>query len=79
MKMINETWLKDTILDNEILPGDQYKIYRRDRSEDSHPLDLDNPQKFTHIKNNILDIILTNSDDYISNLEILCDHESLQV
>ena len=30
----------------------------------------------THIKNNILDIILTNSDDYISNLEILCDHEA---
>ena len=42
---LNETWLKDTNLDHEILPGDQYKIYRRDRSEDSHPLDLDNPQK----------------------------------
>ena len=44
--ILNETWLKDTILDHEILPGDQYKIYRRDRSEDSHPLALDNPQKF---------------------------------
>ena len=30
----------------------------------------------THIKNNILDIILTNSDNYISNLEILCNHEA---
>ena len=30
----------------------------------------------THIKNNILDIILTNSNNYISNLEILCDHEA---
>ena len=30
----------------------------------------------THIKINILDIILTNSDNCISNLEILCDHEA---
>ena len=30
--ILNETWLKDTILDHEILPGDQYKRYRRDRS-----------------------------------------------
>ena len=30
----------------------------------------------THIKNNILDIILTNSDSYVRNIKILRDHES---
>ena len=28
----------------------------------------------THIKNNILDIVLTNSDSYIRNIKILSDH-----
>ena len=30
----------------------------------------------THIKNNILDIVLTNSDSYIRNIKILSDHEA---
>ena len=30
----------------------------------------------THIKNNILDIVLTNSDNYIRNINILSDHEA---
>ena len=29
----------------------------------------------THIKNNILDIILTNSDNSISNIKVLSDQE----
>ena len=31
--------------------------------------------KPTHVKNNILDIVLTNSDNYISNIKLLSDHE----
>ena len=30
----------------------------------------------THIKNNILDIVPTNSDSYIRNIKILSDHEA---
>ena len=44
--VLNETWLKNTILDEEIFPNNKYKIMRRDRTEDSHPPDLSNPQKF---------------------------------
>ena len=44
--IFNETWLKDTILDQEILPSNEYKIFRQDRSNDSQPQDIDNPQKF---------------------------------
>ena len=30
----------------------------------------------THIKENILDIILTNTDNFISNIEIMSNHET---
>ena len=37
---------KNTVLDEEILPSNLYKIFRRDRTEDAHPSDLSNPLKF---------------------------------
>jgi endonuclease/exonuclease/phosphatase family metal-dependent hydrolase len=36
---LNETWLKPSILDNEIFPGNQYKLFRADRSKKTHPPD----------------------------------------
>ena len=44
--ILNETWLKTTINSSEIIPGDSYKIFRRDRSCVSHPPDPNNPKKF---------------------------------
>ena len=44
--ILNETWFKTTINSREIIPGDGYKIFRRDRSCVSHPPDPDNPKKF---------------------------------
>ena len=44
--LLNETWLKPTINDSEIIPSDNYRIFRRDRSPDSHPPDPENPNKF---------------------------------
>ena len=43
--ILNETWLKPSILNTEILPND-YNIYRLDRSLQSHPIDPLNPNKF---------------------------------
>ena len=43
--IMNETWLKKSILDNEILP-DNYKVFRVDRSLKSHPWDPNRPKKF---------------------------------
>ena len=40
--ILNETWLKSSILDGEILPDDQYKIFRWDGTHASHPPDPDN-------------------------------------
>ena len=44
--VLNETWLKKSILDNEILPSSQYKVFRLDRSRKTHPPDPLNPKKF---------------------------------
>ncbi len=43
--IFNETWLKKSISDNEIVP-DNYKVFRVDRSTKSHPWDPSNPKKF---------------------------------
>ena len=43
--ILNETWLKPSILNTEILPSD-YNIFRLDRSIQSHPIDPINPNKF---------------------------------
>lgn len=42
--VLNETWLKSSIHDNEILPPNAYTIFRRDRSTKSHPPDPVNPK-----------------------------------
>ena len=44
--VLNETWLKESINNSEILPSNLYTIFRRDRCPDSHPIDKDNPKKF---------------------------------
>ena len=43
--ILNETWLKKSILDNEVLPN-SYNILRVDRTINSHPFDHDQPKKF---------------------------------
>ena len=44
--IFNETWLKPTIKSSEILSTDIYKIFRLDRTAESHPPDPQNPRKF---------------------------------
>ena len=44
--ILNETWLKPSILDSEIFPPDKYVIHRLDRSEKTHPIDPLNPKKY---------------------------------
>ena len=44
--ILNEMWLKPSILDSEIFPSDKYVTYRLDRSEKTHPIDPLNPKKY---------------------------------
>ena len=42
----NETWLKPSISDNEVIPTDKYKVFRLDRCTFTHPPDPNNADKF---------------------------------
>ena len=44
--VINESWLKTSILNSEILPENSYKIIRCDRSGKTHPWDPSQPKKY---------------------------------
>ena len=43
--ILNETWLKKSIKDHEVLPNN-YKVFKLDRSLDTHPWDPNHPEKF---------------------------------
>ena len=44
--VLNETWLKPSIKNSELLSNGMYKIFRADRSPDTHPVDVNNPKKY---------------------------------
>ena len=44
--IFNETWLKDSVQNSEILPNKDYKIFRHDRSLLTHPPHPSDPKKF---------------------------------
>ena len=69
--VLNETWLKPSICDNEILPGNQYKIFRADRSRRTHPQDPQNPNRFRENGGGVL-IAIRNDIDVISKQLKLC-------
>ena len=76
--IFNETWLKNnTILDQEILSRDQYEIFRRDRSNDSHPQELDNPQKFRRNGGGVLIAINCSLKVSSSVINLKCSAEML--
>ena len=56
--VINETWLKDSIIDNEIFLSQHYKIFRCDRTVDTHPPDPSNPKKFRKNGGGVLIVLI---------------------
>ena len=57
--IINETWLKSSILDSEIFCPKSYKVFRLDRSQKTHPPDPSNPKKFRKYGGGVLIAIRT--------------------
>ena len=77
--VLNETWLKNTILDQEILPSSQYKIFRCDRTEDSHPPDKNNPLKYRRNGGGVL-IAISCSLKVSSNIiDLKCKAEMIAI
>ena len=76
--ILNETWLKPTVLSSEILPC-QYNVFRLDRSTNSHPMDPLNSGKFRKNGGGVL--IAVNNDLSIQSkiIPIKCAAELLAV
>jgi hypothetical protein len=77
--ILTETWLSKEHLDNEILPDNIYKIYRKDRSTRSHPPDPNNASKFRRKGGGVLIAVKTNIDIDNDKVDISCKAEMLSV
>ena len=77
--VLNETWLKKSILDNEILDPKFYKIYRLDRSKETHPLDPENIKKIRKNGGGVLIGVSTQLVLTSSIIKIKCRAELLEI
>ena len=77
--ILNETWLKPSINDNEIFPPEAYKIFRCDRSPKSHPPDPQNPNRFRKNGGGVLIAINSSLDINSKIININCSAELLSV
>jgi hypothetical protein len=78
--ILTETWLSKEHLDNEILPDNIYKVYRRDRSTRSHPPDPNNANKFRRKGGGVLIAVKTNIDVENDKIDMIsCKAEILSV
>ena len=73
----NETWLKDSIMDSEVIPTDKYKVFRLDRSRFTHPPDPSNIGKFRANGGGVLIGIKHNLDIQSKIIPIKCKADIL--
>ena len=73
--ILNETWLKPSIHDNEILSPDLYKIFRRDRSHISHPPDPTNSSRFRSGGGGVLIAVKTDLEVVSKEINLKCRAE----
>ncbi|MCP4487610.1 MAG: hypothetical protein GY820_09895 [Gammaproteobacteria bacterium] len=52
--LLNETWLKKSINDREVIENPNYNVYRNDRSQTTHPADHNNPLNFRKFGGGVL-------------------------
>ena len=77
--VLNETWLKDTILDEEMFPNSEYKIDRCDRTEFSHPPDPNNRLKFRRNGGGVLIAISSALQISSNHIELNCKAKFLAI
>ena len=77
--VLNETWLKSSILDSEILPPNLYKIFRWDRKHLSHPPDPDNPLKYKRNGGGVLIAVSCSLQLSSCRVNLNCEAELLAV
>ena len=77
--ILNETWLKQDIHDNEILPPEAYKVFRCDRTVNSHPPDPNNPNKYRKNGGGVLIAIKSSLDITSKRISTQCAAEVLSI
>ena len=77
--VLNETWLKSSILDNEIFTSASYNIYRLDRTEKTHPPDPNDPKKFRKNGGGILIATRADLEINVKAISSKCSAEILSV
>ena len=77
--VLNETWLKPSINDNEILSPEAYKIFRCDRSPKTHPADLNKHKKFRKNGGGVLIALKTDLNITSRKINRKCNAEVLSV
>ena len=70
--ILNETWLKDTINNNEILSCNDYKLFRCDQTLETHPPDPDDPKKFRKNGGGVLIAVRNNIAISTQRINIKC-------
>ena len=68
--ILNETWLKKSIKDHEVIHNSNYDVYRNDRSQVTHPADTSNPNKFRKFGGGVLIAIRSNIDAKIKRISM---------
>ena len=68
--MLNETWLKKSVNDHEIIKDKNFSIFRNDRTQASHPSDPNNPKKFKKIEGGVLIAIMSDTQADIKHLSV---------
>ena len=77
--IINETWLKKSIHSNEILSDQSYKIFRLDRSQKTHPIDINNPDRYKRNGGGVLIAVRSDLDIQTKSLTLKCKAEILSI
>ena len=77
--ILNETWLKKSIKDHEIIQNPNYDVWRNDRSQVTHPADPNNPKKFRKNGGGVLIAVRSNIDASFKRLSVRKGAEMLAV
>ena len=77
--VLNETWLKKSVTNNEILPDSQYEVFRNDRTRKTHPQDVNNPKKFREHGGGVLIAVKSDLDVITKRLTVSLGLEMLAI
>ena len=77
--ILNESCLKDSVLDSEIINLEAYKVFRLDRSPKTHPPDSYNPKKFRKYGGGVLIAVKNQLIIRSNQIKINCKAELLAI